>query len=541
MINKRKTVLTTPLIFILLISSLSFSFDLNIVNNVYADDTKYHVNINATYHGGAYKYDNGTYVKFPTTNNGTVVNWVYDHPDGYEFRGFIQFNITNLPRNMNVTEITLRYYGRTYQPDTNISTIDEWHFAPKNDLFNASHLFNSIGNGTVMYADGINGTFPNDTSYTVQYEADLGNKGRIDFMQHIINYVNWYDMGFYIPSGITWCQMYGVMIGQWFEGMNRVPQLHIEFTLLDEFPEPPEDTWDIEEDPIDIGGGDPINVTDPDIKDYNLTETPSMFFYQFSIPEHEGSKVAKIDNITVTIGNDYDGQLRLSLFLASDTYYTKYKPISESNPAILRMTKAWNYVDKGVYFIEPSLSVNYGRTVAIGVSGTREGLEINQTDRYRQLFIINQPNPFTITEYDLFDNNSSIALTMYLTYQVLTNEYDVEPDDDFVYEPPPNISGEDVYNNLLNLRDSFGMPSDAGGLLMALILTFIVLFLVMYMGARFNQQVPTFIYAGAFVFITSFNVYLGFLERWVIIVIIFIVAIMGVWGFRTITGGSNNQ
>ncbi|MCD6162313.1 MAG: hypothetical protein J7K40_07860, partial [candidate division Zixibacteria bacterium] len=106
-------------------------------------------------------------------------------------KGFAEFDISTIPKNANITNITFRYNGRIHNMDCNISNMT---IQPSNS--SGEIIFNNIGS----YED-----YFNNSDFPVIGTNQSINLGlcAINDLQLAINESNWFSIGFYTDSSIS--------------------------------------------------------------------------------------------------------------------------------------------------------------------------------------------------------------------------------------------------------------------------------------------------------------------------------------------------
>jgi len=107
------------------------------------------------------------------------------------FRAFAEFDISSIPKNANITNITFKYDGRRHYIDCNISNMT---VQPINST--AQQIYTNIGTGTDYY---------NGTGFPVLGSNQSINLGlyAINDLQRDINDSNWFALGIYTNESLN--------------------------------------------------------------------------------------------------------------------------------------------------------------------------------------------------------------------------------------------------------------------------------------------------------------------------------------------------
>jgi len=108
------------------------------------------------------------------------------------FRGFTEFDISSIPKNANITNITFKYDGRRHYIDCNVSNMT---VQPTNST--AQQIYDNIGTGIDYY---------NDTGFPVLGSNQRVNLGlcAIEDLQKAINDSNWFAIGIYTNETLNY-------------------------------------------------------------------------------------------------------------------------------------------------------------------------------------------------------------------------------------------------------------------------------------------------------------------------------------------------
>ena len=184
-----------------------------------------------------------------------------------------------------------------------------------------------------------------------------------------------------------------------------------------------------------------------------------------------------IINATTYLGKTYIGTLYLGIYVVNQGCITAAGPFSVQCPGILMSSTSFsnpNGPQKMVMLT--SVQVSTGQVFGVAVSGSQNGLVINDTNTGSVMYKTTGTIPTVISQFSILSSTSKVALFAGL-FQGLN---------------PPSISGSGGANSvgdaIIGLVDWFGMGRLAGGLLALLIFFIIFVGVIAFSTAHLNRS-----------------------------------------------------
>jgi len=148
------------------------------------------INLTTSYDGYTCKFMDSTYETYATDNEIAIGkrNDIMTDRD----KGFAEFDISSIPINAHITNVTFKYDGKIHNMDCNISNMTVQPTAST-----AQQIYDNIGTGADYY---------NDTGFPVvgsNQSVNLGLCAINDLQRKINNSITWFSIGLYTNSPIS--------------------------------------------------------------------------------------------------------------------------------------------------------------------------------------------------------------------------------------------------------------------------------------------------------------------------------------------------
>jgi hypothetical protein len=182
-------------------------------------------------------------------------------------------------------------------------------------------------------------------------------------------------------------------------------------------------------------------------------------------------------NATTYLAKTYIGTLFLGIYLVNQGCITANGPFSVQCPGILMAeTEYTNPQGPSKVVMITSVQVRAGQTFGVAVSGSQNGLTLNDTNTATVMYQTTATIPTVISQFAIFSSTSHVALFAGL----------------FQGASPPSVNGNagstNVGDDLIGFVDWFGMGRLAGGLLVLLIFFFIITIGIAFATAHLNRS-----------------------------------------------------